>query len=151
MATHSSYYAVYKLRFSVALEDPDITSLRYHAVIFLETSADNSRIMYHVIGDIASGMSHQSKPFQNPEMSRTFHSKGLLRWTHPIVWDNLLQAVPVPKKQKSFNIKSMKTEPFKTLNTLTFYKPGERRRPLVKCTEWTEQRAIPAHLSFNGF
>jgi hypothetical protein len=38
----------------------------------------------------------------------------------------------------------MRTEPFKALNPLTFYEQGEARRPLIKCTEWTNDRAIPA-------
>lgn len=62
------------------------------------------------------------------------------------LWEQVLLATPTPPKQKAFNIATMTTEPFKTLNPLTFYNPGEPRRPLMKCTEWTEQYAIPALL-----
>jgi hypothetical protein len=68
---------------------------------------------------------------------------------HPADWDRVLRSVPAPPQQKAFNIKKMKTEPFKTQSPLTFYEPGEPRRPLVKCTEWTLERALPA-LRANG-
>ena len=37
-----------------------------------------------------------------------------------------------------------KTGQVKPWDFLTFYNPGEARQPLIKWTEWTEQRAISA-------
>ncbi|KAI1770155.1 hypothetical protein F4818DRAFT_434108 [Hypoxylon cercidicola] len=133
MATQSNYYAVYKLRFNLAMQDPDVPGTRYHTVLFVETNPDKSGRMYHVTGDITSGMTFDTKSYHNPELSQNLHTKEFI-----------LATVPAPEKQKAFNIRTMKTEPFKTWDPLTFYEPGEQRRPLFKCTEWTEQRAIPA-------
>ncbi|OAA54602.1 hypothetical protein SPI_08848 [Niveomyces insectorum RCEF 264] len=141
-------YNVWKLRFSLAIQDPDTTGTRYHTTIFVETNADQSGIMYHVVGDITSGMTYQKKAYGKPEGSMTFHSKEFLGFTaagtFPEQWDSLLSTVPPPERQKAFNMKTMKTELVKNWNPLTFYEPREARRPPVKCTEWAEQRALPA-------
>ncbi|KAF2969477.1 hypothetical protein GQX73_g4095 [Xylaria multiplex] len=142
------YYTVWKLRFNLATPDPDTTSTRYHTTIFVETSPSKSGVLYHVVGDITSGMSYQKKSSDKPEDSKSFHSREFLGYTdattHPKQWDMVLSSVPPPKKQKALNTKTAETEQVKTWDPLTFYKPGENRRPLFKCTEWTEQRAIPA-------
>lgn len=147
----AQWYAVYKLKFSLAIQDPDTTGIRYHTTLFVETSStDGSGFIHHVTGDITSeqGMYYEKKSKGPPEQSQTFHEKQFMGYTtsttYPQGWDNVLSRVPAPPKQKAFNIATMKTEPFKTLNPLTFYEPGESRAPLIKCTEWTEQRAIPA-------
>jgi hypothetical protein len=147
----ASYYPVYKLRFFLAMADPDMPEPRYHTTIFVETDqADQSGFLHHVTGDITSthGMRYERKPRSRPEESRTFYNKELLGYTpandYPTSFDNILSNVPAPPRQKAFNIATMRTEPFKTPNPLTFYKQGEARQPLVKCTEWTNDRAIPA-------
>ncbi|TVY39518.1 hypothetical protein LSUB1_G003956 [Lachnellula subtilissima] len=56
--------------------------------------------------------------------------------------DKILAAQPPPPKQKHFNIATMKTEQMKPDGT--FYEPGEDRPPMIKCTEWTVNQAIPA-------
>jgi hypothetical protein len=93
-------------------------------------------------------MTYQKKSFGKPEHSKSFNSKEFLGYTdaasHPKQWDNLLRTAPPPPKQKAFNVKTMKKEQVRTGNPPTFCKPGEARLPLIKCTEWTEQRAIPA-------
>ncbi|KAL4789139.1 hypothetical protein BDV19DRAFT_374589 [Aspergillus venezuelensis] len=63
--------------------------------------------------------------------------------TYPEQWDVLLRSIKPPGQQKAFNLETMRTEPFKCLGPLTFYKDGEKRKPLVKCTEWTLEQAIP--------
>jgi hypothetical protein len=78
------------------------------------------------------------------------YSKTLLGITPansvPAKWDTLLSTLPTPPQQKAYNIKTGRTEPFKALDPLTFYAADEERVLLVKCTEWTEERAIPALL-----
>ena len=131
------------------MQDPDMSGKRYHHAIFVETSSNNGDI-HHVTGDITSkgGMVYQCKPSTHPRTSKTFKSADLLGITsdefYPDEWYRLLQSLETPPQQKAFNKKTMKTEPFKTLVPLTFYEKGEQRAPLKKCTEWTEETAIPA-------
>ncbi|KAB8213011.1 hypothetical protein BDV33DRAFT_185658 [Aspergillus novoparasiticus] len=146
----SGYYEVYLARYSLAMPDPDMPGPRFHTTIFVKTAADKSGILHHVTGDITSpnGMKYTPQQRHSPEYSQTFHSLEKLGVTpvskHPDDWVKVLRGVPAPPQQKAFNIKTMKTEPFKSLSPLTFYEPGEPRRPLVKCTEWTLERALPA-------
>ncbi|TGJ86904.1 hypothetical protein E0Z10_g1879 [Xylaria hypoxylon] len=93
-------------------------------------------------------MVYQWKPSRVPEQSSTFDTKEFLGYTAKAnqhkAWDDVLRRVPAPGKQKAFNVKTMKMGPLKTLNPLTFYELKEKRRPLIKCTEWINHRAIPA-------
>src|SRR5699024_3851855 len=61
-------------------------------------------------------------------------------------WRRIPNQLPAPPQQKAFGMKTRQAEPFKTIimNPLVFYEPGEERKPLVKCTEWTLDTAIPA-------
>ena len=123
---------------------------RFHTLIFVETNAQGrgTGVKHHVTGDIVQGMYYESKPYHDPSKSETLHSKELIGYTpaakYPMEFENILKSLPPPPKQKAFNVKTMKTKPVKSWNPLTFYKPGEARTPLRKCTEWTEQQAIPA-------
>ena len=77
-------YAVWKLRFNLAVQDPHTSGTRYHTTIFVETnSADGSGVLHHVTGDITSagGMRYEKKTSKKPEDSRTFNSKELLGYT----------------------------------------------------------------------
>ncbi|KAK4097125.1 hypothetical protein N658DRAFT_569503 [Parathielavia hyrcaniae] len=149
MATHST---VFKLRFTLAMQDPDMPQPRYHHLIFVESNEqDHSGFKFHVTGDITStnGMVYQSIPYHDPKLSKTLHSSELLGYTDAANFksdfDNVLRGCRPPPQQKAFNPKTMKTEPFKNKDPkLTFYAPGEARKPLKKCTEWTEEQAIPA-------
>ncbi|KAI1920111.1 hypothetical protein LOY94_003386 [Ophidiomyces ophidiicola] len=102
-------------------------SPRYHTTVVVLTDGDNGGYVHHVTGDLVS-------------------ANGMkITWNkHPQAWEDCLRKVPAPPRQKAFNPITLKTEPFKTANPLTFYEPGEPRRPLIKCTEWTLERAIPA-------
>lgn len=154
MSSHPEYYRVFKLKFKLSVQDPDITGIRFHHIIFVESGGPRDTFAgykFHVMGDITSGMEYQSIPYHNPVKSDTEHTTEFLGYTaaktFPTEWDKLLQTLPPPGKQKAFNSKTMKTEPFKTLeppNLPTFYQPGEPRRRLRKCTEWTEEQALPA-------
>ncbi|RJE23171.1 hypothetical protein PHISCL_04478 [Aspergillus sclerotialis] len=147
MTTH---YEVFLTKFHLTIQDPDTPGPRHHTTIFVQTSSDGSGILHQVTGDITSpaGMSYTPTPSTAPEQSETFHSSQRLGTTpastHPDEWYRLLENVPAPPQQKAFNVKTMKTEPFKMKDPLTFYEPGELRRPLVKCTEWTLEKALPA-------
>ncbi|KAL4919189.1 hypothetical protein BDW62DRAFT_46552 [Aspergillus aurantiobrunneus] len=144
------HYEVYLARYTFAVQDPDTTGTRYHTTIFVQTAPDGSGILHQVTGDItsASGMCYFPQDKKEQDRIQAPHSLERLGVTpaakHPDDWTHLLSTVPAPRQQKAFNIKTMRTEPFKTKDPLTFYEPGEARRPLVKCTEWTLEQALPA-------
>nr|POF04252.1 hypothetical protein CFP56_22007 [Quercus suber] len=143
-------YAVYKLRSHLTMQDLDMPSPRFHTAIFVETNARGAGTgtKHHVTGDITTGMRYESKPYPSADDAGTLHSKDLLGHAdsllYPQAFDDVLRTLSAPPKQKAFNIATMRTEPVKSWEPLTFYQAGEPRRPLVKCTEWTEQEAIPA-------
>lgn len=142
----STTYRVFKVRTGPLLPDPDIPGTRYHTVLFIETNEDKSGIRHHVTGDLVSGMVYDTGPAERPEDLDTFHNKesigSVLRSTYPGAVDTVLKGLPPPHKQKAFNRETMRTEPVKPDGT--FYAPDEERLPLFKCTEWVEQKAIPA-------
>jgi hypothetical protein len=149
----SQFYRVFKIKTDLAMHDPDMPSPRYHTAIFVETKVPGRGCgtKHHVTGDIVQGMHYESKPYDISAEVESLHSTEFIGYTiaatHPSTWDNVLAGVPAPQRQKAFNVKTMKTEPVKSWDPLTFYDPGEPRRPLIKCTEWIEQLAIPALLS----
>lgn len=144
------YWNVFLARYSLGVADPDMPGTRYHTVLFVETGVDRSGLLHQVTGDITSdsGMCYTPQPSEFPEHSESNISCERLGFTpvskHPGHWERVLGAVPPPPKQKHFNPETKTTEPFKTRLPMTFYAPGEPRRPLIKCTEWTLERAIPA-------
>ncbi|OBS23267.1 hypothetical protein FPOA_03819 [Fusarium poae] len=150
----STWYSVYKVRSKMGFPDPHMPPGRLHHAIFVQTTKDEGGMVYHVTGDITSrgGMVYESKPDQNPELSDTFHSLELLGYTssdnHPDKWNRVLSALPTPPQQKAANPKNGgSVEPFKQKISdyeHIFYAPGEKHKPLWKCTEWVELYAIPA-------
>ncbi|KAJ5332899.1 hypothetical protein MYU51_008861 [Penicillium brevicompactum] len=148
MAT-SQRYPVYKVKFKLSIQDPDMPSPRYHTILFVETNERGPRtgIKHHVTGDIVTGMRYEPTIIDDPQSDENLFSKELIGHTqalnYPKSWNDILKSLPVPPKQKAFNCKTMKTEPVKTWEPLIFYGAGERRRPLVKCTEWIENQAVP--------
>lgn len=146
----SVQYPVFLTRFHLGMQDPHASGPRYHTTIFVASEADGSGILHQVTGDISSprGMYYYPNLTDPPEHSETFYSKEQLgvtdASTHPDSWRRILNQLPAPPLQKAFNMKTRQTEPFKTMNPLVFYEPGEERKPLVKCTEWTLDTAIPA-------
>jgi hypothetical protein len=137
---------IYSVKYTLGLADPEMPQPRYHTVIFAETFPDGSGHIHHVTGDLVDGMSYQRKLGKNPQESQTFHQRIFLGTvpasSYPAQFDQICQSQPPPPKQKSFNIKTMRTEQVKPDGT--FYAPGEPRPAMIKCTEWTEQQAIPA-------
>lgn len=91
-------------------------------------------------------MVYNTRIDQDPELDTMFFAKhflGVLKVEdYPDKLDGILKALPLPKKQRSFNPKTMRTEQHKSPGV--FYEPGEERPPMVKCTEWTLNQAIPA-------
>lgn len=139
-------FNVYRVQFTMAMPDPDMPSPRYHNVIFVQTEADGSGAVHHVTGDITSGMVYATRREGRPEESEIFVRKEFIGTvesaTYPEKIHLVLEALPPPPKQKKFNIKTMRTEQMKADGS--FYESGEARTPMIKCTEWTVDQAIPA-------
>ncbi|CBX91615.1 hypothetical protein IAQ61_010918 [Plenodomus lingam] len=110
---------------------------RYQNVLFVETKADGGGHIFHVTGDLVSGMRFHSKPGREPEMSQTFYAKtylGRIRIEdYPARLNQVLQTAPPPGRQRAFNPKTMRIEQIKTDGT--FYEAHEQRPPFIKCTE----------------
>jgi hypothetical protein len=145
-------YTVYKVRNNLAIQDPDMGGKRYHTILFVETESDSSGTIHHVIGDIVTGMQYESRKEPAPESSAVFHSKEFLGRVlianYPDDFQQVCLAQPPPPPQKKFNPKTYRTEQVEPDGT--FYSPGEPRPPMIKCTEWTENQAIPALIA-SGF
>ncbi|KAJ5774755.1 hypothetical protein N7457_009651 [Penicillium paradoxum] len=145
----SQIYPVYKVKLKLAIQDPDMPSPRYHTILFVQTNEPDPRsgIKHHVTGDIVAGMHYEAAAYNDPEADENFVSKELIGHTralnYPKNWNDILKSIPAPPKQKAFNKVTMRTEPIKSWDPLVFYEPGEPRQPLIKCTEWIEDQAIP--------
>ncbi|KAI1374030.1 hypothetical protein F4677DRAFT_428009 [Hypoxylon crocopeplum] len=111
------YYKVWKLKFRLAVQDPDMPEERFHHILFVETKANGSGTKFHVTGNITSGIRYDLRPYHNPKLSSTLHTQEFLGYTNaktvPTQWDAVLSREQPPPKQKAFNIKTMKTEPVK--------------------------------------
>ena len=81
-----------------------------------------------------------------PQESSTYHDMEYLgkiaKEHYPKEMDRILAALPAPPKQLRYNIETARTEQMKPDGT--FYAPGEQRPRFIKCTEWTNEQAIPA-------
>ncbi|KAK7706084.1 hypothetical protein SLS63_014025 [Diaporthe eres] len=120
-SSSTKYYKVYRVQFPLSLADPDMPSPRYHNIIWVETEAGKNGVKHHVTGDIVGVAYH------HPSNSKTKpHAIECIGYTEKSTeeWKAFLKGVPAPPAQKAFNVKTMKTEPFKTKNPLTFYQPG---------------------------
>ncbi|RFU25960.1 hypothetical protein B7463_g10379, partial [Scytalidium lignicola] len=77
-------YNVYKIKYTIAIPDPDMPSPRYHHVIFVETHADGGGVIHNVTGDITSGMHYETENSGRPENSETFFEKEYLGKTKAV-------------------------------------------------------------------
>jgi hypothetical protein len=141
-------FKVFKVKDKLDMPDPEETETRYHTVIFVRTSLDGSGWVHHVTGDITNGMKYERKPGNAPESSEVFHRKDVLgnvqASDYPDAMDRILLLQPPPHPRKAFNIRTYKTEACKPDGT--FYGQHEQRPKFFKCTEWVEEKAIPALL-----
>ncbi|KAI6781949.1 uncharacterized protein J7T54_005160 [Emericellopsis cladophorae] len=143
-------YPVYKVKLRLSVGDPDMPSSVFHTIIFVETGTHGhgSGMQHYVTGDIVQGMHYEAKHCPGHSKSENLYSKELIGHveasSYPKEIDKVLRALPAPPRQKAFNKSTMRTEPVKSWDPVTFYGPGDVREPLKKCTEWTEDDAIPA-------
>ncbi|KJF60048.1 uncharacterized protein CIMG_12709 [Coccidioides immitis RS] len=109
-------YAVYHVAYSGLPRD--------HHTIFVETGGDGPETghIFHVMGDIQTGMTFENKPAKKPDESATFVSKERIGSVTHSNYPQILiicQTIPPPKKQ------------FQGPKRLY---PDE---PLRRCQEWT--------------
>ncbi|KAF7881944.1 uncharacterized protein EAF02_006632 [Botrytis sinoallii] len=141
-------YKIYKIQWHLAMQDPFMPqAIRYHTNIFIETSQDGSGTIYEVNGDIvsASGMSYLKFPSPPPESFESFYQRNLLGKIAVSDLEEVtgvLKSIPPPPRQRWFNPKSMKMEACKVDGTP--YRYEEVVPKFWKCTEWTNEKAIPA-------
>ncbi|KAH7095648.1 hypothetical protein FB567DRAFT_35326 [Paraphoma chrysanthemicola] len=137
-------YNVYKVQYPLGLQDPMMgNETRYHTVLCVETDAEERGQVFHVTGDLVSGMRYERR---DVDPSQTYHAMtylGRIRSEdYPERLEQVLQTVPPPLRQRAFNPKTMTTEQIKPDGS--FYSANEPKPSYIKCTEWIEQRAIPA-------
>lgn len=73
-----------------------------HEAIFVEVNRDESGQVFHVKGNIQTGMEYESKPAKKPEDSFTFVSKELLGTVTEANYskiDDVCKQIPPPAKQ----------------------------------------------------
>ncbi|KAJ5981130.1 hypothetical protein N7481_008428 [Penicillium waksmanii] len=147
------WYKVFVPEFDTVAYDPLDPPKRYHTGIFVETDTETLRgALFHVTGDIIanSGMRFEVRDNYVPGASRYFHRTTEIGWIRKADYPRIrgiLEALPKPTKQQGIDFWSK--DPAKR-NKLTWtkqngdlYGPGEQRRPIMKCNEWTHQLAIP--------
>ncbi|KAL9623316.1 MAG: hypothetical protein Q9160_002423 [Pyrenula sp. 1 TL-2023] len=143
----ASTFRVYKIQRTLALKDPDFPYSRYHTCIFIETTPeDGSGRVHEVNGDMVTGMSYRAFASPPPRDSEGFHASHYLGTVeaarYPAAVDDVLGTVLPPLQQKVFS--PSKRAYVRCKQDGSQYGPGESVPALVKCTEWTEGRAIPA-------
>lgn len=112
-------YPFYRTLYKIALPDPDMPQSCYHNILFVETNpVTKTGSIHEVCGDITNGMHYVSSPNRpNPETDEMFFREelvGLVRVEdYPDEFERVLRGVPPPKKQKAFNVKTMRTEQMK--------------------------------------
>ncbi|KAK6499411.1 hypothetical protein TWF506_004038 [Arthrobotrys conoides] len=143
-----THFPVYRIENTLSIPDPDLPTPRYHNKIFIKTWEDGykSGRTCHVIGDLVSGMTYNTRIDQDPELDPMFFAKHFLGFLKPQDYpdrvNEVLEVLPPPGRQKSFNRERMRTEQHKSPGV--FFEEGEERPRLVKCTEWIMEQAIPA-------
>jgi hypothetical protein len=139
-------HPVYKIQYHLSLQDPSFTYTRYHTVLFIETDPDGGGRNHHVTGDLASGMSYQSRVDRPLEQDETFHAREYLGRVHaadyPASVEKILAGLEPPGKQRVFSAAKMVYVRCEADRTV--YEDDEEVPELAKCTEWTEGRVIPA-------
>lgn len=155
-SAQSDWCAVFNPSFDTVAFDPLDLQKRYHEGIFVEDDPKTQQgIMFHVTGDIIapSGMRFETKEGYAAQASAHLHSYAQIGWVRRTDFDSgrikaMLRALPTPTKQQGLNFwgkgpSSGYHEYIWTKTNGEPYGPGEQRRPIIKCNEWTHQLAIP--------
>lgn len=146
-------YMVFTPELDTVSPDPLDPPKRYHTGVFVQTDAEMGEgDLFHVTGDIiaARGMRFEVKDGYNPGASQHFHKTTQIGWIHKADYPKLkpiLEALPRPTKQQGIDFWSKDPEKRHkvtwTKENGELYGPGEQRRPIMKCNEWTHEVAVP--------
>ncbi|ESZ93707.1 hypothetical protein SBOR_5892 [Sclerotinia borealis F-4128] len=147
----SPTHKIYKIQWHLAFQDPLMPqTTRYHTNIFIETQSDGSGTIHEVNGDIVSinGMTYFQIPSPPPQSLESFYRRSLLGEIDISDLEEVtevLKSTAAPPRQRWFSPRSMKMEACKVDGSP--YGEGEKVPAYWKCTEWTNEKAIPALLA----
>jgi hypothetical protein len=71
-------FNAFKVRYSIAIADPDILGPRYYTVIFVTTNSNGFKFIYYIIGDLIIGMRYERKIGKILKEFDIFYDKKLL-------------------------------------------------------------------------
>lgn len=151
------YYRALKPELDTVAHDPLDPPKRYHDGIFIETDpATGLGTLFNVTGDIiaASGMRYEVKESWTPGQDGPVHRITQLGWVRRADFDSgavgeVLRGLPKPTRQQGINFWEVdagtgRHELVWTKESGELYGPGEKKRAVFKCNEWTAEYAIPA-------
>lgn len=151
------WHRVSKTEIDSAAYDPLDPVVRYHDGVFVEHDPDSGKgTLHHVTGDIiaARGMRYEERRGWTPGQSANLQAITFIGYVSKADFDagrisDVLRALPTPPKQQGLNF--WERNPRTGMHDVIWtkedgepYAPGEPRRPIFKCNEWTAQYAIPA-------
>ncbi|UJO22697.1 uncharacterized protein CLAFUR5_12176 [Fulvia fulva] len=130
--------------------DPLEPVKRYHDGVFVEAErVHGSGTLFHVTGDIiaARGMRYEEREDFSPGQSARLHRTTPIGVVYKADFDSgrlgsVLGDLPTPTKQQGVNFWKKSDVPGEieiiwTKEDGEPYGPGESRRPIMKCNEWT--------------
>ncbi|KAK2803432.1 hypothetical protein FQN51_003539 [Onygenales sp. PD_10] len=153
------WYPVSTPEFDSVAFDPLDPAKRYHEGVFIELDAATEKgTLFHVTGDIisANGMYYEERKDYAPSLSQHLFRTTHIGWVrqadiHSGKISAILRGLPTPTKQQGLDFWSKEKNPVTKHTDIIWtrqdgerYGPGEQRRPVFKCNEWTHQHAIPA-------
>ncbi|KAK0103105.1 hypothetical protein ONS95_000719 [Cadophora gregata] len=139
---------VFKVKYELSIRDPFMSQPRHHTVLFLPfpKHSSGSGTIHHVVGDLVSGMSYATRSEEDPESIQTFYSKELIghvkQDNYPAMFEDVLSKLDPPPKQRKFRVETMRIEQCKPDGS--WYEEGEEKDRMWKCSEWIEEKAVPA-------
>lgn len=153
------WFRVFKPEFDMVAFDPLDPAKRYHTGIYVETNQEGYEgKLFHVTGDIiaANGMIYEEREnYVAEELAYLYrYDDTQIGWVlkadyHLGRISSILRALPKPTKQQGINF--WEKDPVTGRHEIIWtkedgerYGPGEQRRPVFKCNEWTDQHAVPA-------
>jgi hypothetical protein len=71
-------FNAFKVKYSLAIPDPDILGPRYYIMIFVVINSDGSGFVYYITGDLIIEIRYERKIGKISEESGTFYDKKLL-------------------------------------------------------------------------
>jgi hypothetical protein len=156
-STRELSFKVFKSELDSVAHDPLDPAKRYHDGIFVETNPSlGTGTMFQVTGDVISqhGMRYEERFDYRPGSEAPLHRLTQIGVVSKADFERgvvgrILSGLPTPSKQQGLDF--WETDPKTGRHELIWtkqngdpYGPGDTRRPVFKCNEWTSRCAIPA-------